>query len=347
MTLWAEKDLGIKIETAPIATYGELICVGADNSGSVIFLNQQDGSTTKRFSLGDEILRSPAANSIYISIATSKNLFTIALLPDKKLRSPYKLKDQNMQFSSHLVTEGNSLYLNAFSKSSREFQVYRFDPEKNEPLWKSEAFSSGFNPTTPLIIEDHLLIGTNEGNIIVLDKETGECRAQLEDEELISSGINTNVSPAFSTTMLRAYLFDKKGNLHTIDLNRQKGVKIEEFRIAYFDTPFINDFAMSGECILISCGEGVISSDVTGSLNWNTKEHNLGNIRTNPVICGKVGLIGANGSVYCFDLTPGQNAHCVQQQFSSRNDKLFIIAANKRFFVISDKGKVCAYTLNQ
>ena len=347
LTLWPEKELGARIDTAPIAAYGELICVCADSSGSVFFLNQQDGSITKKFALGDRIIRTPAANSIYISIATSKNLYSIILLPDKKLLSPYKLKDPNEQFSSHLVTEGNSVYLNTFSKSRSEFKVYRFNPEKREPLWKSEAFISKLNPTTPLIFEDHLLIGTNEGNIIVLDKEKGECRAQLEDEELISEGINTNVSPAFSTSLHRAYLFDKRGGLHTVNLNRQNGLKIEEFRISSFGTSFINDFAMSEGCILISCDEGVINSDVSGSINWNTKAHNLGNMRTTPVICGKVGLVGENGFVYCFDLTPGQNAHCVQQQFSAKGDKLFVVAANKRFFVTSDKGKVGAYTLNQ
>jgi outer membrane protein assembly factor BamB len=344
LSLWT-KDLSTEIYASPIAAYGDLVCAG--KSGKVFFLNQSNGAITKQISLGKEIIYTPAANSIFICIATLKALHSMILMPEKQITWEYELTTPNEFFSSHLVTEGDSIYLNAFNQSKKEFQVYRFLPSHKEPVWKCNTFPSRESPTTPIIVGDYLLVGTSEGNILVLDKREGKCRAELQEGGIIQVGINVNVAPAFSSQ--RAYFFDKKGALYSVQLVYDDSLKIKNYRLNSFETSFVYDFALSESerCMLIGFDDGVIKAAIDGSPSWHTKGYDLGNMKTTPVFCGKVGLVGGeDGYIYCFDLTRKQHPPRYEKlYFSERGHKLYVVAANKMFFVVSDHGKVGAYTL--
>lgn len=342
--IWSA-NLRTQIEASPIAAYGELVC--ADKSGNVFFFNQFDGSQPARVSVGECVTYTPATNSIYLCVAAQKTLSFIDLLAGKRVDRRYELQGRDEVFSSHLVTEADSIYLNTFDPTGEEFRVYRFVPGREKPSWRSEAFASKCPPTMPLIVSDYLLVGTHEGNILVLDKEQGRRSAELEESNLIKAGINVGVAPAF--LLARAYFFDRLGTLHSAKLTNRHGLRIESFPMGSFDTSFINQFALSSLCMLIGCDEGVINVDTGGSVNWSTKIHDLGIMRTSPVFCGSVALVGGeDGFVYCFDLANKHAVRCERNRDEEKGgkcEKLFVVAANERFFAVSDKGEVRAYTL--
>ena len=141
------------------------------------------------------------------------------------------------------------------SKSSG--MVQGLSLEHMEPLWRYETQSCGF--VTPSVIGEQVLIKASSGELISLNRDTGEevwrhAAGSAATAYTQSVAVLDPISYSVTTNVAEAFDYSSKERLWSVDIDTQNGVSAP---------------VLSGSLLLYGIGKNLVAHDRwTGALNW-------------------------------------------------------------------------------
>ena len=162
--LW-EKEIGGKVKSSPTAVNGT-IYVGSTN-GIIFALSSSDGSQIWNYTTGDEVVSSPAYGDGKVFIGSSDGTL-YALTTNGTLSWKYDLGNKVLS-SASLDLWNNNLYIGSDNDNLTCLDI-------RNGAFKGAYKTGGDIRSTPAIYDDKIVFGSNDGNLYILNKFTGEVK---------------------------------------------------------------------------------------------------------------------------------------------------------------------------
>lgn len=163
--------------------YTIVIC--GSNDGYVYGIQAKKGTILWSYYAGGEVkgacVLSP--NEEYVAVATFNNCYVIFETRTGKLVS--KIDTMEANFSSPAWIDNARVVCPSLDKN-----IYCFSVKEGKIIWKYNTSARVF--AKPVLIQDKIYIGTNEGALLVIDKNSGDLVSKRYLIERITNGVSVD-----------------------------------------------------------------------------------------------------------------------------------------------------------
>lgn len=210
--IWVSGKLSEKLWAAPVISGGHLYVTTFD--GRIHALRTESGElSSETFEAESGFVSSPALHDgILLAGSAGRQLYAVMLSEQEAI---WKLEGGDWFWAKPLVNQGR-VYA-----SCLDGNLYAVDAETGESLW-SEPFDAGERlATSPVLVNDSLVIATEPGDVFIVDAQTGQGKLVTSRKEDRDHTVGGKVLASLGAAGDEAYILTQEDRLYAVDVRQE------------------------------------------------------------------------------------------------------------------------------